>query len=273
MKKINLDEWFLINEFVKEMGIYLELSEFCNNILKSLLPIIPFEHGHFIFYNKQNRLTPISYRYHISEKTHQDYMSHYYQLDGFMDKALDTPTPKRSTDIMDYKKWKKTEYFNDFHKQNNFHYMAVSDIHYKDKLLSSLVLIRSKNVSDFSERELLYLKIIVPHLANHLYKLIIIHKLNKIQKDSLMQVIENNEEKFLFSKRERDVVQLVIRGLNNQQIADKLFISPQTVKKHLSKIFKKSNVINRTELLAKLINLTDNENISSKDKSAILTLS
>lgn len=50
------------------------------------------------------------------------------------------------------------------------------------------------------------------------------------------------------SKREGEVIQLVCRGLTNQEIADALFISLKTVKDHNYRIFQKTGVRNRVEL-------------------------
>jgi NarL family two-component system response regulator LiaR len=47
--------------------------------------------------------------------------------------------------------------------------------------------------------------------------------------------------------RERDVLTLMIEGLNNVQIAGRLNISPSTVKSHVSNILSKLNVASRTE--------------------------
>jgi len=50
------------------------------------------------------------------------------------------------------------------------------------------------------------------------------------------------------SQREVEVVQLVIQGYKNRDIAQKLFISEKTVKNHLSAIFHKLGVNDRLEL-------------------------
>lgn len=49
---------------------------------------------------------------------------------------------------------------------------------------------------------------------------------------------------------EREVVQLVMAGSSNASIGEKLFISRSTVKSHLSHVFAKVGVTNRTELAA-----------------------
>lgn len=51
------------------------------------------------------------------------------------------------------------------------------------------------------------------------------------------------------SNREMEVLGLVSRGLSSQQIADKLFISPETVRIHRRNLLKKTNTHNRCTLL------------------------
>lgn len=50
------------------------------------------------------------------------------------------------------------------------------------------------------------------------------------------------------SRRESEVIQLVIQGYKNRDIGQKLFISEKTVKNHLSAIFNKLGVNDRLEL-------------------------
>ncbi len=48
------------------------------------------------------------------------------------------------------------------------------------------------------------------------------------------------------SKREHEVLELMAQGFSNQEIADKLFLSANTVKTHTSNIFMKLDVTRRT---------------------------
>ncbi|MCF6465818.1 response regulator [Clostridium sp. Cult2] len=51
----------------------------------------------------------------------------------------------------------------------------------------------------------------------------------------------------LLTKREYEVLTLIAEGLNNKDIADKLYISEKTVKNHVSSIFKKLEVNDRIQ--------------------------
>jgi two-component system, NarL family, response regulator LiaR len=52
---------------------------------------------------------------------------------------------------------------------------------------------------------------------------------------------------FDLTEREREVLSLMIEGLNNTQIAGKLVVSPSTVKSHVSNILSKLGAASRTE--------------------------
>ncbi|HTD99457.1 MAG TPA: response regulator transcription factor [Mucilaginibacter sp.] len=60
-------------------------------------------------------------------------------------------------------------------------------------------------------------------------------------------VNENELRKLNLSKRELEVLQLMAGGLSNQEIADKLFVSLNTVKTHSAQIFEKMEVKRRTQ--------------------------
>jgi two-component system nitrate/nitrite response regulator NarL len=53
----------------------------------------------------------------------------------------------------------------------------------------------------------------------------------------------------LLSKRECEVVQCLVQGLTNREIAERMGLSPHTVKNYLFRVFDKLGVSNRTELL------------------------
>jgi DNA-binding CsgD family transcriptional regulator len=71
-------------------------------------------------------------------------------------------------------------------------------------------------------------------------------------------VVINQEQlqKSGISKREAEIILMMHEGLSNQQIADKLFISENTIKKHVSNIFQKLQVERRTEAVKRALELS-----------------
>jgi two-component system, NarL family, response regulator LiaR len=56
----------------------------------------------------------------------------------------------------------------------------------------------------------------------------------------------------LLSDRENEVLNLISEGLIYKEIADRLFISPETVRKHVRNVYRKLHVQNKIEALNKL---------------------
>jgi len=76
---------------------------------------------------------------------------------------------------------------------------------------------------------------------------------NIVNKDligEISETLENTKNRYLetnLSKREIQVLFRIADGKNNKEIADELFISEKTVKNHVSSIFKKIKVSDRTQ--------------------------
>lgn len=57
----------------------------------------------------------------------------------------------------------------------------------------------------------------------------------------------------MFTKREEEVMNLLIQGLNNTEISKALAISSHTTKAHLSSIYQKLKVSNRVQATVKYL--------------------
>ena len=93
----------------------------------------------------------------------------------------------------------------------------------------------------------------IDHLSNfNTYKISLIG-LNGEPSFMNLSLDEDNKENNEFSKREIDIIKLIGSGLNTTEIAEKLFISPLTVKKHRNNILSKSGSKNTAELIKNCI--------------------
>ncbi len=48
----------------------------------------------------------------------------------------------------------------------------------------------------------------------------------------------------------REVLQLIAAGLSNREIADRLFLSPRTVERHIANLYRKLDVHSKAEAMA-----------------------
>jgi DNA-binding NarL/FixJ family response regulator len=55
------------------------------------------------------------------------------------------------------------------------------------------------------------------------------------------------------SNKENQIAELVAEGFKNKEIASKLFLSEQTIKSHLGRIFRKMHIKNRSQLVSMII--------------------
>lgn len=80
---------------------------------------------------------------------------------------------------------------------------------------------------------------------------IIVEKEIYVSKSADFKINELALQKVGLSKREMDVLGLLADGLSNEEVAEKLFISLNTVKTHTSKLFEKMEVKRRTQAVEK----------------------
>ena len=65
--------------------------------------------------------------------------------------------------------------------------------------------------------------------------------------------MEQNSELNVLTEREREVLDLLAKGFTNKEIAEKLFITTNTVKRHLKAVFEKLDVHTRSAAAAKAL--------------------
>ena len=92
----------------------------------------------------------------------------------------------------------------------------------------------NSNFGEYSERQIACVSKLKNQVENILFE-------SRISKAALA---------FSLSTREEDVLRLIVEGLSNSDIGERLDVSVSTVKKHVYNIFNKAGVYSRTQLLS-----------------------
>ena len=64
-----------------------------------------------------------------------------------------------------------------------------------------------------------------------------------------MKIVDDTK----LTPREKDIVLLIFRGKNKQEIADRLFLSVSTIKTNVEHVYQKFGVHNKVELVVYLV--------------------
>jgi len=81
-----------------------------------------------------------------------------------------------------------------------------------------------------------------------------VFRVDKTIRAAVSTTIDEFLKEFEISPREAEIIREICCGLSNQEIADKLFISLQTVKDHTHRIYIKTNARNRMQLMTMVKN-------------------
>ncbi|WP_269477315.1 helix-turn-helix transcriptional regulator [Hominibacterium faecale] len=109
--------------------------------------------------------------------------------------------------------------------------------------IGAVSIFRKEAWNDFTEKEVFILELFKPHLT-----------------ELVMKFVSRQEERITrysdrLTSREKEILELIVQGYSNEEIAEKLFITVSTTKKHVYNIFSKYDVNNRMSLI-KLLHLT-----------------
>ena len=89
------------------------------------------------------------------------------------------------------------------------------------------------------------------NLAKPKTKTVIVEKEVYIKPEAEFMLNEAELQRLNLTSRELDVLQLMAKGMSNQEIAEKLFVSLNTIKTHSGKLFEKMEVKRRTQAVEK----------------------
>jgi DNA-binding CsgD family transcriptional regulator len=149
----------------------------------------------------------------------------------------------RETDIISDEKRVQTEYYQRVYKPNNWHY-ALQMIFGRNKhFLGVVTLYRTIGKEDFTYEDVFLMDMLKDHMAYRLSQ----DRNNQMtsqEKLTLTQAVKTYD----LTKREQTILQLLLQGMENTEICDRLSITVNTLKKHILNIYRKLGIRNRVQM-------------------------
>lgn len=173
-------------------------------------------------------------------------------LDDYMERCSDIDsthwlcgasrsTTYRITDFISEAAFINTDYYKEMFTPYDLHYGAQAVLIHEEVCVGMLTLFRIKDSCDFTDDELFFLDCLKDHLSIRLYK-------EFFSSTSSNQNVPYFCAKYNLTSRECEILEYLFQGLQNEVISKKLFISDNTLRKHIYNIFAKLNIKHRWEL-------------------------
>jgi len=112
-----------------------------------------------------------------------------------------------------------------------------------------------RQISIYSGALLLILANLIPLFWLRIFFIKHYAGLNNVDTDDFLNQLAR---KYGISSREREIIELILKGKSNKEIEDKLFISFSTVKNHIYNIYQKMGINSRGQLMVMVMNYPEN---------------
>lgn len=241
MNTIENNDFMILNNIIYKIHSYEDFAKMQKNFLEQVAMILDFDSADFSLAKgdgSTNLVTEVGYNMKkILSKQFED--SDYSQGILLSGKSI----VYRETDIINDDKRVKTEYYKNVYKPNNLHYALQLILGHNEIFLGVVTFYRNVGKSDFNYKDIFILELIKDHLSYRLFKE------NKFIHTSGNKLsIANAVNIYKLTKRESTVLKLILDGLSNDEICDKIIVTNNTLKKHILNIYRKIGVNNKIQL-------------------------
>ena len=257
MHKLETNDWLVLNNIIYKIYTTKDFDKMRSELmerLKLLLdlfslaffrnfylspPVLDFDSGDFFLSGEDNKLcNPVTFNCEANRTELYDDID-YSRGVMYSGKTM----VYRETDIISDEVRIKTDYYKNVYQPNGWHYAIQVILAANKKFLGVITLYRNIGKDNFKYDDIFLLDMLKEHLSFRLNQ----EKKGREIGHGKLSVVEATE-KYQLTKRESTILQLLLDGLENDEICDELSISVNTLKKHVLNIYKKLNINNRVQM-------------------------
>jgi len=243
-------EWQFLIQMITRINYSWTYPETCDTFLQQMRTLIPYQTGVVFQADRENGsvilTNPVTTEM-VDDKSDHDFFieGNYPHWDEFIMAPFSSVF--RQSDIISPDKWENTRVYREVWKTKGMFWGLFISLVYKDIPLAVLGLLRSKDNDDFSARDIYIINTLKDPLERKFFSLL---EDRRVSSNKGTDRILKGSANYNLTKRETEIVSLVCAGKSSEEMCQLLFITHATLSKHLSNIYSKTRVKNRTQLFA-----------------------
>jgi DNA-binding CsgD family transcriptional regulator len=244
-------ELTFINDLLIKIHTIDDIKIMREQVLLMMQLLIPCEKSSFFLkgVNEEHMLAdPVGVGF--SDEILSNYINEYAEKDIFRWViSYSESRVYRRTDFFSDSAMESIPFYKAYWKSLDLYYLLFAGLCYKDDFLGIISFYRKKEAGDFTDEEAFILDLIKDHLNVKLFDSYS-GNTNAIQLGHFDECrFEELSQTYNLTKRELDILELWCNGFTDQEITNNLMITKNTLKKHVTNIYRKLNIGNKIELL------------------------
>ncbi|MCR4600482.1 MAG: helix-turn-helix transcriptional regulator [Clostridia bacterium] len=258
MKNYSNNIWLGILNLIYRIHSSRSVGELGDTILKQINWLVPFDRALFFIAHEKGDIHVVA-----SEGFDDEYIdlyeSNYKRYDYASGiKIAGTSIVYKDSDIIEETVFLQSSFYSQFCEPNHIKYGIHVVMIYEGRYYGEMVLFRDDdtiNAMNFGESAEFKLNLLKEHLSIACSRLFQNKSVrNEAAADDSLFADPKEKYRVIYNltKRESEVLMLLLEDLSTTQICDDLIISLNTLKKHIANLYKKLGVSSRVQLIQKI---------------------
>lgn len=243
------NDFLLYNEVLYRLHACRTMEEFRVTLLAQIQLLIPYTYGTFIPIQEEPETGELVHgqpycKPREFEKVEQAWLA---QIDRaytmWLSHAMESVVIRDSEILEGDSRFTMSSY--QIYQAYQIHDCVQMNVVYGGHIMGRLALYRTKEDGVFTEQEAFYLRVLANHVNLVCDRCLENQKAHKGERRSLEQLTRA----CALTRREEEILGMIFRDMNNEEIVAQLSISRNTLLKHLQNLYRKCGVSSRWDLL------------------------
>jgi len=242
-------EWQFLVQMLTRIFCCESYNEACDTLLRQLRTLIPYNAATIFRTGRHDGQAVVSDPVTVDlGNSHSDNMAFMNGEYPRWSEFIMSPYSMvfRQSDLIAPSKWESTRVYQEIWRPKGIFWGLFTSVVSNDRPLIMLCIHRDKKEEDFSARDIYLMNVLKDPLEKKFSQLL--DETSKTVVDAPPGKLSRAAASYGLTKRETEIVYMVCAGKASEEICEKLYITAATLSKHLSNIYGKTKVRNRTQL-------------------------